>query len=691
MTNYAFDQLVDMEQVRQLLEAHYQLSGIANGLFDANENRLIGVGWQDICVHFHRCHPVTADRCRESDAFIKAHLNDPLVELPLEYRCKNNMIDIAMPIVIEGEYVASFIVGHFFYDDDPPDRAFFIAQAEQLGLDKEAYLRALDKVPIFSRDYIHRNILFLHSMVQMLAEMGLKNLQLAREVAERQRAEAELAKHRDHLEELIKERTIQLEVAKEQAEKANRAKSIFLANMSHELRTPLNAVLGFSQLMKNSPDVTSEQRNDLDIIIHSGEHLLNLINNVLDISKIESGRVELEESHHDLYQLLQELKSLMYVRAVEKGLGFTLEQSPDLPRHIVVDGGKLRQVLLNLIGNAIKYTSRGGVILRALMVQQETAEHSRLRFEVEDSGPGIREEDRERIFFPFVQLGDRPPTEAGTGLGLAICKQYVDLMHGQIGVEGEHGKSAVFYFEIPVTMLPNEAAPVELHRGRLLGLAEGQPHYRLLIAEDQPENRLLLLKLLKPLDFDLREAVNGQEALDLFKEWSPHLIFMDIRMPVMDGLQATRLIKASDTGDQTRIIAITAHALEEERREILAAGCDDFIRKPYTYSEVLDALTNNLGVRFVYEEDIAPAVGMPLDEVALAALPDDLLNALEQALVRIDIAAVGRSIDAIRGHDPALADALTQVARDLQFGRILQLIRTNHGTGVAEKEAGNNQ
>ncbi|MBU4261359.1 MAG: response regulator [Proteobacteria bacterium] len=505
----------------------------------------------------------------------------------------------------------------------------------------------------------------------------LKVVGVVQDITELKRAEDELRKHHDHLEELVKERTSQLEVAREQAERANRAKSIFLANMSHELRTPLNAVLGFSQVMKNSSDVTVEQRDNLDIITRSGEHLLNLINNVLDISKIESGRVGLEETHLDLYQLLQELKSLMYVQAHKKGLDFTLEQSPDLPLYVSVDGAKLRQVLINLIGNAIKYTASGAVILRAMAAEKEGAGLIRVRFEVEDTGPGIREEDKVRIFSPFEQLENRTPTDAGTGLGLAISKQHVGLMGGTIGVDGEPGKGSVFHFEIPVRMLSPEAMVAALQPGRVIGVAVGQPRYRLLIAEDHPENRLLLRNLLEPLGFDLREATNGQEAVALFAQWRPHLIWMDIRMPVMDGLEATRRIKATETGHGVKIIAVTAHALEEERREILAAGCDDFIRKPYKHGEILDALTKHLGVRFIYEEETAlVAVAAELDAAALADLPAELLDELEQALVLIDINAVNRAIEAIRVHHPSQADALGGAARDLQFGRMLRMIRT---------------
>ncbi len=397
----------------------------------------------------------------------------------------------------------------------------------------------------------------------------------------------------------VARRTDELVVATRSAEAANRAKSIFLANMSHELRTPLNSVIGFSRLLANDPEVMKPKRQSLNIITRSGEHLLDLINNVLEISKIESGRVELEQASVDLQHLLKDIQILMDARAKEKGVSFTAQQTGHLPRHIVADPGKLRQVLINLTDNAIKYTRRGGVMLRTGVVEALNADRKRLRFEVEDSGRGIDVKDRDGIFTPFVQLADRSVSNAGSGLGLAICKQYVELMGGQIGLQSEPGKGSVFHFEIPVTIPQPESVVVESRQDRVVGVAPGQPRYRLLIVEDQPINRMLLCKILEPLGFELREADNGQVALMHVDQWQPHLIWMDIRMPVMDGLEATRRIKATEAGGQIKIVAVTAHALEEERTEILAAGCDDFIRKPYQVTEIFECLAKHLDVRFV--------------------------------------------------------------------------------------------
>ncbi len=476
--------------------------------------------------------------------------------------------------------------------------------------------------------------------------------------------------------------------AKEVAEAASRAKSVFLANMSHELRTPLNAILGFSDVLQKADNVTPKQREFSGIIHRSGEHLLNLINNVLDISKIEAGRVTLEPGETDLHQVFRELQSMMSVRVADKGLEFRVEQGPDLPRRIRIDGSKLRQVLINLVGNAVKFTTNGMVTLRAAVITNDSGQAARnavsgsandaprLRFEVTDTGPGIAADDVARLFVPFVQVGDRPPAERGTGLGLAISKEYVVLLGGTIGVTSAPGRGSTFHFEIPLLAVEAPTTDTVPAERRVVGLAAGQPICRVLIAEDQRENMLLLRTVLDPLAIEIREAVNGREAVAVCEEWHPHLIWMDIRMPVMDGLAATRCIRAMPMGAKTKIVALTAHALEEERNEILAAGCDDLIRKPYREAEIFDAMARHLGLEFVYaspdprrtsdDVEIAPA--------QLAALDAETRRALQQAVVELDVARTQELIRQIGNDHPALGDALGKLAQNLSFDRLLNLL-----------------
>jgi signal transduction histidine kinase/FixJ family two-component response regulator len=464
--------------------------------------------------------------------------------------------------------------------------------------------------------------------------------------------------------------------AKEQSEAANRAKSMFLASMSHELRTPLNAVLGFSSLLKRESDLSAMQMEYLEIINRSGSYLLNLVNNVLDISKIEAGRVDIETSEVSIRQLIEDIHSMMTFRAQEKGLEFIVDLSPDLPPRIIVDQGKLRQVVINLAGNAIKYTESGRILLRVSTAPADASGKIGLRISVEDTGPGIKPEDRERIFEPFVRLAAPASKEPGSGLGLAICRSYVELMGGTISVKGGEGAGSVFLFVIPVSVSESKASPEGLRRNKVIGLAPGQAARRVLIAEDNDENRLLLHLLLAPLGFELREASNGKAALEAWRTWDPDLIWMDIGMPVMSGLEATRLIRASPVGSHVRIIALTAHALESERNEILAAGCDDFIRKPWTDGEILETMARNLDIEYEYERERQKECSSEgcIDPEALSALPRELLFALRDSAIKLDMERTAEAIGAIGAIDSPIGDTFRRLSERLDYGRIVEEI-----------------
>ncbi len=416
---------------------------------------------------------------------------------------------------------------------------------------------------------------------------------------------------RKQTEEALRKAIDRAEVAQLEAERANQAKSTFLANMSHELRTPLNAIIGFARMMKRDSSLSPKVRKNLGIINVSGEHLLSLINDVLDMSKIEAGRTTLNNSVFNLYDLLRDLEGMLHNRVQSKGLNFIVDLNPKLPTWVETDEKKLRQVLINLLGNAIKFTEIGTVSLTVTAVflasQNENGRKTaKLVFTIADTGVGIAHDELNKVFAPFVQTRSGELSGEGTGLGLPISRQFVQLMGGDIRVRSELHKGSTFAFDIFVHIFePDEieAPPKEL---QVIGLAPEQPDYRILIVDDVQENRALLQTLLTDVGFTVREAANGQAALDIWESWQPHLIWMDIRMPIMDGLIATQMMRSAegDNSEQkTVIIALSSSVLEEEQEAILAIGADAFVSKPFREAEIFSTMADYLGVQYLYEED----------------------------------------------------------------------------------------
>jgi len=505
-----------------------------------------------------------------------------------------------------------------------------------------------------------------------------------RDITGSKRAEEEVRKHREHLEELVRERTNELEAAKETAERANMAKSAFLANMSHEIRTPLNAILGFGTILERDLTLSETQAEQVRTINRSGRHLLKLINDILDMSRIEAGRLALHNAPFCLQDLLDDLEAMFRVRAEEKGLSLSLERDANLPCNVVGDEAKLRQVLVNMTGNAVKFTKQGSVTLRVRMeAPAETG--PRLVLEVEDTGPGIPPEELTHIFDAFRQ-SEAGREAGGTGLGLSISKRLVDLMGGELAVRSTLGAGSCFTASIPVEPSAETSSQPKTPPRRIAGVERNEAEGPLLIVDDVKENRDILKALLAPLGFALREAENGREALRIFEEERPCAVLMDMRMPVMDGYEATRRIKASEGGSSVPVIAITASAFEDDVQNVLKSGADICIRKPLSPEDVYEALGKLLDIRFHYADEPRTAETRHeafLSREALAALPGETIEAMRTALQDGDIDELESLIEGIRRFDGDLAENLLRLARQYDYSAFGDFIahggRESHG------------
>jgi PAS domain S-box-containing protein len=493
-----------------------------------------------------------------------------------------------------------------------------------------------------------------------------------------------------------KQTELALRQAMEAAEAANLAKSIFLANMSHELRTPLNVILGFTQVMARDPSLTSTQQEDLQTIQRSGDHLLSLINDVLDLSKIEAGHCTLEETGFDLIALLHSLRNMLAERASSKGLDLCFEIAPEVPQFIVADAQKLRQILINLLSNAIKFTKKGNITLR--VQTQEFQQPNTLMFEVEDTGVGIAPEELNTIFDAFVQAQAGKRSVSGTGLGLTISRKLLELMGGEITVKSKIEQGSTFSFSLPVRLTDGVDLTPEQSDRLVIGLAPGQPHRRILVVDDRSENRLLMVRLLSNLGLEVREASNGQEAVQLWREWLPDLTWMDIRMPILNGYEATKQIRAMEQGKTSIIIALTAQASQSDRTLALAAGCNDYISKPFREQTLFLKMAEYLGLEYIYQEQetVFPAFGKAFsnddsalnrqpqtrspksdfDPQLLASLPQAWLMKLEDAAICGNDMAIAELVDELSPEFAQLGTRLTELANQYQFEQIVNLIQS---------------
>lgn len=544
----------------------------------------------------------------------------------------------------------------------------------------------------------------------------IQHIGVVQDITDRKQLESELRQMNAELERRVEERTLDLEQAMRAAEAASRAKSTFLANMSHELRTPLNAILGFSQLLSRDTRLPTQQQERIGIINRSGEHLLNLINDILEMSKIESGRVTLTPKNFDLFYLLKNLGDLFRLKAESKGLNLTIQMSQTqvaVPRYIQADEGKLRQVLTNLLSNAIKFTQSGGVTLTVQAAHQplftQTAADTSvladpsapadcpwwIGFQVKDTGPGIDPAEYGIVFEPFVQTQTGQLSQEGTGLGLPISRQFVQLMGGDLTVYSSPGEGATFQFAIPVTVVQSDELPTQRCRRKVIGLAADQPRYRLLVVEDNPENRQFLVQFLQLIGFEVKAAQNGQEAVALWQQWQPHLIWMDMRMPIMDGYEATRQIRALSASSHStpKILALTASAFEDECTAILSAGCDDVVCKPATEATLLAKIAEHIGVTYSYEDnyeespepaseslELAALIAQPVAAVSsewlaevLPLMPAEWIVQLQQAARIADEELIVQLIEQLPPTQSQLAHGLRALVYEFQLDKLIEL------------------
>jgi|GEM_PF-6905377 len=500
---------------------------------------------------------------------------------------------------------------------------------------------------------------------------------IVRDISQRKAQEAELAHHRRDLERLVEARTAELAQARDLAESANRAKTMFLANMSHELRTPLNSVLGYSQILSSQHDLPPQALSHVRSVSRSGQHLLSMIDDLLDFTKIDAGKMDVSASAVRLGELVEDVLDINRERAAAKHLSLGLDPDGSIARPIRVDGRKLRQILLNLVANAVKFTARGGVAVHArVRVPESSSTAPVVEIDVRDTGIGIARAEWDAIFDPFRQAPGAG-LASGTGLGLSISRSLARLMGGDISVASTPGEGSTFSLAIPVEFAEDADAVSADENREVVGIEDGSD-WRILLVDDDADSLAILEQTLAETGFQVRSVFDGRGAVEAFREWRPHFVWMDVRMPGMDGLEATRQIRKLPEGRSVPVVALSASAFRSDEMDVLAAGCDGLVRKPYRIEAVLAQLQKHLGLR--YRRRVAGRMDPGSRESSsgdISGIPADVRLRIFEASDRLDKRSLLEIADSVESELPGACAFLREKASAFDFDAIkAELVRS---------------